>query len=261
MPKPASKKDPSKRRTLVWALLAAYVVLMVGIAWHQFRDRSEPKPGIADKTDNTTAPNGSPPTDLPPFTPPATTNSSTAPDSSPPEPGTAATPNASPSASPSTPSGLPPAPPPTFPERPLNRGPSGLTKELNAADKTIDEDIDLLNEVFVSFRTGLKGGNPVGTNREITRALTGRNKMRLVWVDPAHPAINDKGELCDRWGTPFFFHQESAHAMGVRSAGPDQEMYTEDDTLFEPPQRGPKQRGLNQREPNQRGPTPQTPPR
>ena len=47
-------------------------------------------------------------------------------------------------------------------------------------------------------------------------------------------AINRNGELCDRWGTPFFFHAESAAHMEIRSAGPDKKMWTDDDVAFSP---------------------------
>ena len=42
---------------------------------------------------------------------------------------------------------------------------------------------------------------------------------------------NDDGELVDEWETPYFFHANSRTDMDVRSAGPDQVMYTEDDLV------------------------------
>ena len=41
-----------------------------------------------------------------------------------------------------------------------------------------------------------------------------------------------RGELIDRWGTPFFFHQLSREFMQVRSAGPDRRHFTADDVLW-----------------------------
>jgi hypothetical protein len=43
--------------------------------------------------------------------------------------------------------------------------------------------------------------------------------------------INEKGELVDAWGTPFFFHQLSGSEMEIRSAGPDKVMWTDDDLV------------------------------
>lgn len=233
---PESQDKPKTRAAWVWPLLAAYIAFMVAVGWYLLRDRGTPAP-TPDSPQVVAPEGGGPATAVPAGSTIAgqASNPSSPSDPSREDPATRSSPATA------------VAPPPSFPERPLNRGPSAMTAALNAADKTIAEDVDLLKNVFVSFRTGLKGGNPVGTNREITRALTGRNKMRLVWVDPAHPAINDDGELCDRWGTPFFFHQESAYAMGIRSAGPDREMYTEDDVRFEPKRPG----GRRENNPNE----------
>lgn len=76
------------------------------------------------------------------------------------------------------------------------------------------------------------GGNPVGTNPEITRQLTGQNPKRLNFISAdAGLRINGNGELVDPWGTPFFFHQISGHQMEIHSAGPDQVMWTADDLV------------------------------
>ena len=86
-----------------------------------------------------------------------------------------------------------------------------------------------------NFRTNFPhDGNPVGSNAEITAVLTGKNKLRYAAIPPGHPAINAAGELCDRWGTPFFFHAESGTRMGIRSAGPDKKMWTDDDVALTP---------------------------
>ena len=43
-----------------------------------------------------------------------------------------------------------------------------------------------------------------------------------------------KGELCDRWGRPFFFHQLSGTKMEIRSAGPARQLWTDDDVVLTP---------------------------
>jgi len=92
----------------------------------------------------------------------------------------------------------------------------------------------MINEVFIAFRAATHTANPVGENAEITAALTGRNRLGFAFI-PAHdPAVNAKGELCDRWGTPFFFHQLSGERMEIRSAGPDGVLYTPDDQVLTP---------------------------
>jgi hypothetical protein len=112
---------------------------------------------------------------------------------------------------------------------------STLADPLNAANSDIHSDLRVVGELLAAFRTNFPGlGNPTGSNAEITAALTGKNKLRLALIPPEHPAINRDGELCDRWGTPFFFHAESGTRMEIRSAGPDRKMWTGDDVLFVP---------------------------
>jgi hypothetical protein len=77
------------------------------------------------------------------------------------------------------------------------------------------------------------GGNPVGTNPEITAALNGQNPKQIKFIDPeAGLRVNGNGELVDSWGTPFFFHQLSANDTEIRSAGPDKVMWTADDLVI-----------------------------
>jgi hypothetical protein len=77
------------------------------------------------------------------------------------------------------------------------------------------------------------GGNPVGTNPEITAALNGANPAHAVFLDPKDAMrINNRGELVDSWGTPYFFHQLSASVMEIRSAGPDCKLWTADDLVI-----------------------------
>jgi hypothetical protein len=76
------------------------------------------------------------------------------------------------------------------------------------------------------------GGNPVGTNPEITAALNGGNPKQANFINPeAGMQVNGNGELVDAWDTPFFFHQLSGSETEVRSAGPDKIMWTPDDLV------------------------------
>ena len=76
------------------------------------------------------------------------------------------------------------------------------------------------------------GGNPVGTNPEITRALQGDNPNHIDFLKADGNRVNSQGELVDLWGTPYFFHQLSGTEMEIRSAGPDRVMYTPDDLVI-----------------------------
>lgn len=78
------------------------------------------------------------------------------------------------------------------------------------------------------------GGNPVGNNAEITRALGGENPGQVNYLNPeAGLRVNSAGELVDVWGTPLFFHQLSGRVMEIHSAGPDGKLWTADDLVTE----------------------------
>jgi len=75
----------------------------------------------------------------------------------------------------------------------------------------------------------LMGENPVGTNAEIMKSIMGDNPRHATLGPPEGLSLNDKGELLDQWGTPYFFHQLGRDRMEVRSAGPDKIHWTQDD--------------------------------
>ncbi len=136
-------------------------------------------------------------------------------------------------ASPAVPSPQPsPLPPPKVAAS-GGEGESHLADQLNAPDGTIRRDLEILNAVFEAWRTNFPhDGNPVGENAEITAALTGDNRVHFAFIPRGHRAINAAGELCDRWGTPFRFHQVSGTQMEIRSAGPDRKFATADDATW-----------------------------
>lgn len=112
---------------------------------------------------------------------------------------------------------------------------SELVDGLNDSRRTIDSDLRLLNEVFSAWLTHFRdAGVPIGDNREVTAALTGANSLGYAFVPTDHPALNARGELCDRWGTPFRFHVLSRMQMEIRSAGPDRRFGTADDAEWAP---------------------------
>jgi len=135
------------------------------------------------------------------------------------------------------------SPPPQLPATASSRQESGdaqmaatrstLADELNVPSSEIHADLKIVSTLIDTFRSNFPGsGNPTGSNAEITAALVGRNRLRLSILPADHPALNAQGELCDRWGTPFFFHAESRLRMDVRSAGPDRKHWTADDIVL-----------------------------
>jgi len=122
---------------------------------------------------------------------------------------------------PVTPVPAPPAPS-SIPTKPP--APSISPEEI----RKIHDAIDNLELTLRDFGTAL-GGNPVGTNAEITAALLGDNTKQVKLEIPTGSTLSASGELCDIWGSPWFFHQLSATKTELRSAGPDRQMYTDDD--------------------------------
>lgn len=92
------------------------------------------------------------------------------------------------------------------------------------------KEMDDVQYMLRDFRTRL-GGNPEGTNAEIIKAVMGGNRAQARLGPPEGQRLNDQGELLDRWGAPYFFHQLSLNEMEVRSAGPDRTMFTTDDIV------------------------------
>lgn len=111
-------------------------------------------------------------------------------------------------------------PAPTAPTLPTSLSPAEIQR--------VGDAIDNLEFAFRDHATAL-GGNPVGTNAEITAALRGDNAKQLKLEIPEGSTVNDHGELCDPWGTPWFFHQLGGTRMEIRSAGPDRDIYSDDD--------------------------------
>jgi hypothetical protein len=91
-------------------------------------------------------------------------------------------------------------------------------------------EVEAITFMLRDFRTRI-GENPVGTNAEIMKAVMGGNPAKARLGPPEGQGLNDQGELVDRWGTPYFFHQMSKDSMEIRSAGPDRKMWTSDDVV------------------------------
>jgi hypothetical protein len=99
-------------------------------------------------------------------------------------------------------------------------------------ETTPRDDLRAVASVLDTFRLLAKGDAlPLGTNEEISAALRGETRAKLRLLPRDHPAFDAKGRIVDRWGTPLFFHAQSAKEIEVRSAGPDREMGTDDDIL------------------------------
>ncbi len=133
----------------------------------------------------------------------------------------------------------PPTPPsPVAPDTGSFPGPAqpGVTTlpvaaELSAALRqesgTPEEELGAVGQLLYFYRQAF-GENPVGDNADIVAALSGANAKETAWLPRDCPSVVG-GSLVDRWGTPYWFHAESAREMEIRSAGPDRELFTGDD--------------------------------
>jgi hypothetical protein len=70
---------------------------------------------------------------------------------------------------------------------------------------------------------------PLSANEDWADFFTGKNAAHERFFSDNHPALNAKGQLIDRWGTPLFFHALGGGRYEIRSAGPDKVMWTSDD--------------------------------
>jgi hypothetical protein len=128
----------------------------------------------------------------------------------------------------------PPAPAAVAIAAPTASERSHLVDGLNSPSGDIHADLRMLNDTFIALRGATRGLNPTGENAEITAVLTGHNRLGFAFIPPDCGAIDGKGQLVDRWGTPYFFHQLSGEKMEIRSAGPDRELWTADDEVLTP---------------------------
>ncbi len=127
-----------------------------------------------------------------------------------------------------------PAPPPTTQPVPADGDapppPETPPSLIATTPQAVREALDNVQFALRDYRTVL-GENPIGTNSEITKALTGHNLKQVKIPIPEGSSLNGEGEMCDRWNTPYFFHQLSGKLMEIRSAGPDKRLWTADDIV------------------------------
>lgn len=193
------------KQSSLWIAAVAAAAVSVGVVVFNLSGPSSAKPqpaaaGAIGPTSGNSSPSvASSPGTAAPGAPVQQTNSSFA---------------AAPKITPPTDPDSPPPPPP----------PPAIPADRKQADDLVDNVVLTIRD----FRLRV-GGNPVGDNAEITRALLGDNVKQVKFTVPDGSQLNGQGELCDPWGTPYFFHAVSKEKMEVRSAGADRKMWTPDD--------------------------------
>lgn len=104
-----------------------------------------------------------------------------------------------------------------------------LAAQLTRNDLDTTARIEAVNQILYVYRQGF-GGNPSGQNEDIVAAILGENEKRTALLPKDCPAIQG-GKLVDEWGTPYWFHSVTAKVMEIRSAGPDRDLFTNDDVF------------------------------
>lgn len=123
----------------------------------------------------------------------------------------------------------PPASPPKVPRIPLPG--ARILSGYGADGMGLKEDLTLMFQCLDTFFLAAKGmtDRPLGANGELAAALRGEGWVKVAFLPRDHPAFGAGGELVDRFGTPLFFHAETAGVFSIRSAGPDRVMWNADD--------------------------------
>lgn len=107
-----------------------------------------------------------------------------------------------------------------------------MNSRLNSSEGTVETDIAIVQTLIFLYSHFNNGAVPQGAyNEEITAKLRGENSKRFSVLPPDNAAnvLNARGELLDRWGTPYFLHPVSSELIEIRSAGPDRKLWTKDD--------------------------------
>jgi hypothetical protein len=94
-----------------------------------------------------------------------------------------------------------------------------------------ENDLTLLSRLMENSLLLLKSAanRPLSANEDWADLFRGKNGAREEFLPAQHVALNDQGQLIDRWRTPLFFHALGGGRYEIRSAGPDGKLWTEDD--------------------------------
>jgi hypothetical protein len=94
-------------------------------------------------------------------------------------------------------------------------------------------DLTLLANSITNFLIISKRANerPLSANEEWSAALRGKRDGGEVWLSDSSPVLDSQKRLIDRWKTPLSFHALGGKRWEIRSAGPDKQLWTDDDLV------------------------------
>lgn len=93
------------------------------------------------------------------------------------------------------------------------------------------EDLSMVAHALSNLLLLIKGDAPfmMGANEEFAAALRGKTAFGYGSCQISIPALMPLSQLVDCWRSPLFFHVINHSRLDIRNAGPDRQMWTEDD--------------------------------
>lgn len=109
----------------------------------------------------------------------------------------------------------------------------GPLQRIHSPDTDALVDVSAIQATLTGLAQSLQGAlPPIGDDRDLARALLGRNRDGLAYLPADSPAYDPAtGHLRDRWGTPYHVHPRAPRDFEIRSAGPDKKLFTPDDLV------------------------------
>jgi hypothetical protein len=107
----------------------------------------------------------------------------------------------------------------------------GMLEGYATVAQTPKQDLTQLYQAIGNCALLIKGRDPLplGANEDLAAALRGKNSAKVVFLPGDSACFNAAGQLIDRWGQPLFLHANDQQRLDLRSAGPDRQMWTDDD--------------------------------
>lgn len=107
---------------------------------------------------------------------------------------------------------------------------AGYAGETTSATEDLEMMARYIDSVFLLVKE--RDTADYSTNEDLVLFLHGNNSHQMPFLAKNGSALNGKGQLVDRWGSPLIPHPISRKLLELRSAGPDKIPYTEDDLLW-----------------------------
>ena len=106
-----------------------------------------------------------------------------------------------------------------------------ILRDYGTERTTPEQDLTLVARLMENSLILLKSAanRPLSANEDWADLLRGRNAASERFLPDTHPALNQQGQLVDRWHSPLFFHAVGGGRYELRSAGPDRKLWTADD--------------------------------